>query len=96
LQYCNSGQKKDNNAAQVNAQRQPNQKIRVTLAGLAQFIIPVPPIEEQQEIVRGIEAAFGKIETLVAETLRAAQLLDRLDQATLAKAFRGELFEKAS
>jgi hypothetical protein len=32
-EYCNSGQKKDNTAAQVNAQRQPNQKIRVTPEG---------------------------------------------------------------
>jgi septal ring factor EnvC (AmiA/AmiB activator) len=39
------------------------------------------------------KAAFRKIENLVAETLRAAQLLDRLDQATLAKAFRGKLVE---
>jgi type I restriction enzyme S subunit len=62
-------------------------------AGLAQFVIPVPPIEEQQEIVRRIKAAFGKIETLVSEASRAAQLIDRLDQATLAKAFRGELVE---
>ena len=52
--------------------------------------------QEQQEIVRGIKATFGKIESLVAETLPAAQFLARLDQATLAKAFRGELFEKAS
>src|ERR1700730_13044784 len=32
-EYCYSGQKKDNTAAQVNAQRQPNQKIRVTPEG---------------------------------------------------------------
>src|ERR1700756_4961460 len=32
-EYCNSGQKKDNTAAQVNAQRQPKQKIRVTPEG---------------------------------------------------------------
>ena len=60
-------------------------------AGLAQFVIPVPPIEEQQEIVRLIKAAFRKIEILVVETARANQLLDRLEQATLGKAFRGDL-----
>jgi type I restriction enzyme S subunit len=60
-------------------------------AGLAQFVIPVPPSEEQQEIVRRIKAAFRAIDKIMAETSRAAQLLDRLDQAALAKAFRGEL-----
>ena len=57
-------------------------------AGLAQFHIPVPPIEGQQEIVRRIKAVFRTSEKLVVETSRATQLLDRLDQATLAKAFR--------
>jgi type I restriction enzyme, S subunit len=60
-------------------------------AGLAQFVIPVPPSEEQQEIVRRIKAAFRAIDKIMAETSRAAELLDRLAQATLAKAFRGEL-----
>jgi len=62
-------------------------------AGLAQFVIPVPPSEEQQQIVRHIKAAFRAIGELIRDTSRAAQLLDRLDQATLAKAFRGELIE---
>jgi type I restriction enzyme S subunit len=60
-------------------------------AGLAQFVIPVPPSEEQDEIVRRIKAAFSAIDKLAAKTSRATELLDRLDHATLAKAFRGEL-----
>ena len=32
-----------------------------------------------------------RLATLAAEAARATALLDRLDQATLAKAFRGEL-----
>jgi type I restriction enzyme S subunit len=60
-------------------------------AGLAQFPIPVPPSEEQQEIVRRIKAAFKVIDKVEEETSRATQLLDRLDRATLEKAFRGEL-----
>ena len=60
-------------------------------AGLAQFVIPVPPSEEQQEIVKRIKSAFEVIDKVVVETSRASQLLNRLDQATLAKAFRGEL-----
>ena len=60
-------------------------------AGLAQYVIPLPPREEQQEIVRRIKAAFGQVDRILCEVSRAAELLDRLDQATLAKAFRGEL-----
>lgn len=52
---------------------------------------PIPPQSEQQEIAFRIEAAFARIDTMAAEAARATALLDRLEQATLAKAFRGEL-----
>lgn len=38
-----------------------------------------------------IEKAFAEIDRLVAEAAAARRLVDRLDQAILAKAFRGEL-----
>ena len=41
--------------------------------------------------MRRIEAAFSKLDRLAAEARSATALLDRLDQAILAKAFRGEL-----
>lgn len=53
--------------------------------------VPVPPLDEQREIVRRIEAAFARIDRLTEEASRAAHLLDRLDERLLAKAFRGEL-----
>lgn len=55
--------------------------------------IPVPTchIEEQHEIVRRIESAFAKIDRLAKEAKRALELVGRLDEAILAKAFRGEL-----
>jgi type I restriction enzyme S subunit len=59
--------------------------------GLAQFVVPLPPREEQKEIVRRIKTSFSRIDRLSKEASRATELLDRLDQATLAKAFRGEL-----
>jgi type I restriction enzyme S subunit len=58
---------------------------------LSAFSFPLPSVEEQHEIVRRIEAAFAHIDRAAAEAARATALLDRLDQATLAKAFRGEL-----
>jgi type I restriction enzyme S subunit len=63
-------------------------------AGLAQYVIPVPPVEEQHEIVRGIKAAVKKSSRLGQEVMRAIELVDRLEQAALGKAFRGELRQR--
>jgi type I restriction enzyme S subunit len=59
-----------------------------TLAGVR---VPVAPLPEQHEIVRRIEGAFSMFNRLAAEARIGAALLDRLDQAILAKAFQGEL-----
>lgn len=55
--------------------------------------LPVPACspEEQTEIVRRIEAAFARIDRMVAKAAKALALLERLEQQLLAKAFRGEL-----
>jgi type I restriction enzyme, S subunit len=53
--------------------------------------IPLPPLAEQQEIVQRVEKLFKAIDSVAQDYQKALQLLDRLDQATLAKAFRGEL-----
>ena len=58
---------------------------------LKSLSIPVPTLAEQAEIVRRIDHAFAEIDRLAAEAAAARRLLDRLDQAILAKAFRGEL-----
>lgn len=63
----------------------------VPLSGLRKFSIPAPSILEQRRIVQRIEAAFTWIDRLAAEATSARKLIDRLDQAVLAKAFRGEL-----
>ncbi len=46
---------------------------------------------EQAEVVRRLDSAFAEIDRLATEAAAARRLLDRLDQAILAKAFRGEL-----
>lgn len=53
--------------------------------------LPVPPKDEQETLARQIEAAFARADRLEAEATRARALLDRLESALLAKAFRGEL-----
>lgn len=52
---------------------------------------PLPPKEDQIEIVRRIESAFGWLDRMAADHAAAARLLPKLDATILAKAFRGEL-----
>lgn len=58
---------------------------------VAALPVPIPPIDEAVEIVRLIDAAFTRADRLEAEASRARALLDRLEAAILARAFRGEL-----
>lgn len=55
------------------------------------FHIALPPIEEQREIVARLKEALARADRLEAEAARARALLDRLEAAILARAFRGEL-----
>jgi type I restriction enzyme S subunit len=55
------------------------------------FHIALPPIAEQREVVRRVQAAFARADRLEAEAKKALALIDRLEAAILAKAFRGEL-----
>ncbi|WP_319567787.1 restriction endonuclease subunit S [Cohaesibacter marisflavi] len=66
-------------------------RLRIDLSMFKGFPIPLSPRAEQKEIVRRIESAFAKIDKLAADAKRALALTDRLDEAFLAKAFRGEL-----
>lgn len=65
--------------------------IHIGKAGLAKFMIPVPPESEQEALLAGLKTAFAHADRLEAEATRARALLDRLESALLAKAFRGEL-----
>ncbi|UXU06446.1 restriction endonuclease subunit S [Agrobacterium tumefaciens] len=53
--------------------------------------LKLPTLEEQNEIVRRLETAFARIDRLAKEATRALELVGLLDEAILAKAFRGEL-----
>jgi type I restriction enzyme S subunit len=61
---------------------------------IEQLPIKLTSIDEQGEIVRRIDAAFVWIDRLASEATSARRLIDRLDQAVLAKAFRGELVQQ--
>jgi type I restriction enzyme S subunit len=53
--------------------------------------LALPSVKEQKEIVRRVEHAFTWINHLTSDATNARKLIDHLDQAVLAKAFRGEL-----
>lgn len=60
-------------------------------AALSSIVVPWPKDAERQEIVRRIETAFAWLDRVAAEHANASRLLPKLDQAILAKAFKGEL-----
>ena len=53
--------------------------------------IPLPPVEEQKEIVRLVDQFFAFADTIEAQVKKAQARVDNLTQSILAKAFRGEL-----
>jgi len=63
----------------------------LSVKNIKPILIHIPPLEEQKEIIRRVEKMFEKIDMMEQEYQKAAKLCDRLEQATLAKAFRGEL-----
>ncbi|WP_434953192.1 restriction endonuclease subunit S [Shewanella sp. HL-SH4] len=66
-------------------------QVNISLSQCRDALLPIPPLNEQIEIVRRVEELFAfadKVETQV----NAAQLrVNNLTQSILAKAFRGEL-----
>lgn len=66
------------------------------LIEIRDFRIPLPPLEEQKEIVRRVEALFRKCDLIEQRYLKAKAYTDKLTQSILAKAFRGELVPQDS
>lgn len=66
---------------------QPN----LNLGMIKDTLIPLPPLDEQHEIVRRTSVALGTAGRLVTQIKQTATTLDRVSQTSLAKAFRGEL-----
>ncbi|RYM09627.1 restriction endonuclease subunit S [Sphingobium cupriresistens] len=63
----------------------------IHLTDLRKDFIPMAPENERHEIVRRVDSAMKWINRLAADSVSARKLIDRLDQAVLAKAFKGEL-----
>lgn len=64
---------------------------KLALFRIEQLAVPLTSEGEQREIVRRVHWMMNWIDRLSAEATNARKLIERLDQAALAKAFRGEL-----
>ncbi|QOR76332.1 MAG: restriction endonuclease subunit S [Thermoflavifilum sp.] len=58
---------------------------------LSNILIPLPPLEEQHEIVRRVEKLFALADSIEEKYKKAHERVEKLEQAILARAFRGEL-----
>ncbi len=63
----------------------------LNVATIKGFPVPLPPFAEQQEIVRRVEALFKLADAIEKRVEAASKRADKLTQAILRKAFRGEL-----
>jgi len=66
---------------------QPN----LNLGIVKDWNVPVPPLPEQEEIVRRVESLFALADRLEARFAEGRKRVDSITQSILAKAFRGEL-----
>jgi type I restriction enzyme S subunit len=63
----------------------------VNVGDFRRMPIPLPPLSEQQEIVRRVEKLFAFADQIESRLRQAQAHVDRLTQSLLAKAFRGGL-----
>ena len=66
-------------------------QVNISLSQCREFQIPIPPIEEQQEIVRRVESLFDSAGAIEQQYKTLKDKIDTLPQAILHKAFKGEL-----
>lgn len=69
-------------------------QVNISLSQCRDFDIPIPPLEEQQEIVRRVESLFAKADVIEAQYNTLKEKVDKLPQAILQKAFKGELTQQ--
>lgn len=63
----------------------------IHLRDLRQDVVPVPPLDEQSEIVRRVDELFARADALEAKYRATVERVEKLTPSVLAKAFRGEL-----
>jgi type I restriction enzyme S subunit len=81
----------NNVKSQANSVASGIAQLTIPLAKLHAIEISVPSLEEQDEVVRRVEALFSYAEQVESRCQVALAHVEQLTQALLAKAFRGEL-----
>jgi type I restriction enzyme, S subunit len=66
-------------------------QVKLSQQNLNLIPLPIPPKEEQVEIVKRVEALFAKADAIEEQYLSLKEKIEKLPQALLAKALRGEL-----
>ncbi|MDQ9056121.1 restriction endonuclease subunit S [Acinetobacter nosocomialis] len=61
------------------------------LTRLIKITVPIPPLEEQLEIINRVDQLFSTSESIEQQVLSALDRVNNLTQSILSKAFRGEL-----
>jgi type I restriction enzyme, S subunit len=74
-----------------NAARSTSGVNNINAQQLRALTVPAPVLDEQIRLTELLKTAFARADRLEAEAARARALLDRLEAAILARAFRGEL-----
>jgi type I restriction enzyme S subunit len=77
--------------AQVTESLTGNAQPGCNASKLGALSVPVPPLAEQREIVRRVDGILALAATVEIRVTAASARADRLAQAILAKAFRGDL-----
>jgi type I restriction enzyme S subunit len=76
---------------QMNESAYGGGKPGLNLQNIRELSVALPPLAEQAEIVRRVEALFAFADRIEARLSSAQKTVERLTPAVLAKAFRGEL-----
>jgi type I restriction enzyme, S subunit len=66
-------------------------RLRANFSDIKAFAVPLAPLAEQRRIVAKIEMLFAQADAIETAVNIARQRAEKLDQAILARAFRGEL-----
>jgi len=87
LEYYLRTEREKIRAASYSSGGQPN----IKLTTLNPYPFPLPPAEEQKEIVRRVDSLLQLVDQFRARYKKTRGLIDKIQQSFLAKAFRGEL-----
>ena len=66
-------------------------QVNISLSQCREFAISIPPMEEQLEIVKRVQILFDILDDVERRYNTLCERLDKLPQALLGKAFKGEL-----